>query len=287
MWRKYSAVVIIITLMFLFSSCENKNDSNSEESSNRVIVTKDGSPTPVLTEEPMVKGTNTPSMKPTKEPKQTPLGDRIFTIVIDPGHQKKGNSETEPIGPGATETKAKVSSGTQGVSTNIPEYIVNLEVSLKLRDILKERGYRVIMTRETHDVNISNSERAAIANEKEADVFVRIHCNGSEDSSIMGTLTMCPTKNNPYCSQIYQESRSLSEYILEELCEKSGAKNGGIIETDSMSGLNWCKTPVTIVEMGYMSNPNEDKKLTTWEYQDKLAYGIAGGIDNYFESFSH
>ena len=126
-----------------------------------------------------------------EEPQQTTGG---HLIAIDPGHQTHGNSDKEPIGPGASETKAKVTGGTSGRTTGLAEYELNLQVSLKLRDILVSRGYQVIMTRETNDVNMSNSERAAIANNAGAEAFVRIHANGSEDSSVNGAMTICPTR---------------------------------------------------------------------------------------------
>lgn len=206
-------------------------------------------------------------------------------IVIDAGHQAKGNSEKEPIGPGAKEIKAKVSSGTQGIKTKVPEYKVNLSVSLKLEKLLTDLGYKVIMIRTTDDVNIPNSERAEIANDNNADVFVRIHCNGSENRSISGALTMCQTKDNPYCGpDLYTYSRDLSESILSEMCEATGANNQGVLETDTMSGINWCKVPVTIVEMGYMTNEKEDELLVSDQYQEQLAQGIANGIQKYFEN---
>ena len=204
------------------------------------------------------------------------------TVVIDAGHQERGNNEKEPIGPGASEKKPKVASGTSGVATKIPEYKVTLQVAKKLEGLLSDRGYNVIMVRNENNVNISNAERAEVANRANADAFVRIHCNGAESSSVTGALTMCQTQNNKYCGALHEKSRKLSKCVLNALCEKTGAKNRGVSETDSMSGINWCKVPVTIVEMGFMSNPDEDRKLCDDGYQDKLAAGIANGIDNYF-----
>lgn len=85
-------------------------------------------------------------------------------VVLDPGHQLKGDSSKEPLGPGSSEKKAKVTGGTEGCVSKLPEYQLNLDVALKLGKELQKRGYQVIYTRKTNDVNISNAERAQIAN---------------------------------------------------------------------------------------------------------------------------
>lgn len=206
--------------------------------------------------------------------------DRV--VAIDAGHQGKGMTEKEPNGPGSDEMKAMLTSGTTGVSTRLPEYQLTLDVSLKLRDELIARGYTVVMIRESNNVTLSNAQRAQIANAAESGAFVRIHANGSNNASVQGALTMCQTANNPYNGALYDESHRLSQAIINAYVAQTGLKKRNIIETDTMTGINWASVPSTIIEMGFMSNAEEDEKMATEAFQLNAAVGIADGLDAYF-----
>lgn len=204
-----------------------------------------------------------------------------YLIAIDAGHQARGDYEKEPIGPGASETKNKVAGGTRGVISGIPEYELTLAVALKLKSVLLERGYQVFMIRESNEVNISNAERAIMANNAGADVFIRIHADASESGNAYGMTALCQTPDNPYNGMLYSYSRCLSDCLLDAMGAQTGARKRGVTETDTMSGINWAQIPTAIIEMGFMTNAEEDQLMSTEDYQNKLALGMADGIENY------
>lgn len=213
-------------------------------------------------------------------------GDGL-TVVIDPGHQGSwvDMSSQEPMAPGSSQTKAKATSGTQGSYSGIPEYEVNLQVSLALQEELTARGYRVVMTRTDNDTAISNKERAELATSENADITVRIHANGDGDSSVSGALTMAPTASNEYLEQtVIEKSNTLAASILNHYCNATGLGSLGVISADSMTGTNWSTVPVAILEMGFMTNQNDDLYITDISHHQLMAQSIADGIDEYFSS---
>lgn len=205
-------------------------------------------------------------------------------VCLDPGHQsyEVDMSAQEPNGPGSGVMKAKASSGTQGTYTGIPEYALNLDVSLMLRDILENRGYTVIMTRTDNETAISNMERAVMAGNEGAEIFVRIHANGEESHQKSGALALCPSASNPFAAQLSAESEKLSSCILNAYCQATGFGNLGVQFSDTMTGINWSTVPVTILEMGFMTNESDDTRMANVEFRQIMAEGIAAGIDSYF-----
>ncbi|MGL5751799.1 MAG: N-acetylmuramoyl-L-alanine amidase [Paraclostridium sp.] len=220
--------------------------------------------------------------KDKSQPKDSKAQNEKFTICIDPGHQQKGDPKSEPIGPGSPYNKARVSSGATGIATKKPEYMLNLEASIVLKNILESKGYTVVMTRERHDVNISNAERAILGNEKNADMVIRIHADSIDNAGKNGASILIPKKDGKYTSNIYEKSNNCAQLIKTEM-EKEGIKLNGIFERDDLTGFNWSKVPAVLIEMGFMSNYNEDLMMSNPEYQRKMMQSIADGLEIYLK----
>jgi N-acetylmuramoyl-L-alanine amidase len=156
-----------------------------------------------------------------------------------------------------------------------------MQIALKLQAVLEEKGYTVILTRPDNYTGISCSERAQIANNAGADVFLRIHADGSESSSASGEMGICITSSNPYVPGMYSESRRLTDCVLNEYVAATGLSSRSVWETDTMTGNNWSNVPTTLLEMGFMTNPNEDALMADPAFQDKMVDGIANGIDKF------
>lgn len=260
-------------------------ETESEQAQTGKTETELESETAVKEETESESGQDLLVTKETETESETEPESEQLVVAIDPGHQ--GNwvdmSEKEPNGPGSSEMKAKATTGTQGSFSGKAEYELNLEISLLLRDELEKRGYRVILTREDNDTAISNAERAQMAYEKGGDIYVRIHANGSDDAGVQGALAMVPSSNNPYIPELAEDSYTLAECVLSAYCEKASFTSLGIQYYDNMTGINWSKLPVMILEMGFMTNQSDDLRMSDASVQPLMAEGIADGIDLYFE----
>lgn len=218
------------------------------------------------------------------QPESKPVDEKPM-IAIDPGHQSEqiDMGALEENGPGSTVMKRKATQGTRGIYSGKTEYQLNLEISLRLKTELERRGFQVVLTREDNNTAISNKERAVLSNQ--ADVAIRIHANGSETQTAQGALCLIMSPENPYVGELYEQSYRLADEILTSYCQKTGFQNRGITPNDTMTGLNWSEIPVTILEMGFMTNPQDDQKMADAKFQESMVQGIADGIENYFTKY--
>ncbi|PQQ46503.1 N-acetylmuramoyl-L-alanine amidase [Bacillus thuringiensis] len=207
-----------------------------------------------------------------------------FLVVIDPGHQQKANLNLEPIGPGATTKKYKVTDGTTGVVTKKREAVFVLEMAFLLKEKLEAKGIQVLMTRTSQDVDISNKERATFANNHKANLFLRLHADGSENPNQSGFAVLTPAEGSPYTKEIYAESLQISQTIVNKMRENQQVKVNGIKFRDDLSGFNWAKVPGVLLELGFMSNHEEDKKLSDPQYVNSLLQSVTDSVDEYRRS---
>lgn len=199
-------------------------------------------------------------------------------VVIDPGHASVTSSVKEQQAPGSNIMKIKEPGGAQGINTRTPEYVVNMAVAVKLESLLQAKGYTVKMTKTKNSQMLGNIARAEVGNKANADLVIRIHADSNNNSSITGASMLVPT-DTKNTDSIYKASKNYGQIVFNKLINEVGMNNRGVVERSDMTGFNWSKVPVILVEMGFQSNVNEDKLLTTSAYQAKIAKGLADGID--------
>lgn len=198
-----------------------------------------------------------------------------FVICVDPGHGNSSNKEKEAIAPNSNLLKAGFVSGTSG--SVYTEAEVNLSVGLMLKEKLIAQGATVIMTREGAEATLSNVGRAKLANDANADLAIRIHCDGSTSSQAMGMSMLVPGKE--YVSEdLVNASYKIGEVMLNKVIEQTGASSRGIVTRNDLTGFNWSMVPSVLLEMGFMTNPQEDALLGSVQYQEKIADGITEAI---------
>jgi N-acetylmuramoyl-L-alanine amidase len=210
------------------------------------------------------------------------LGQQRQVVVVDPGHDLRANSDTEPIGPGSSTRKIKDGGGTHGVVSGLREAELNLRVALRVRALLERAGVKVVMTRtRTAGTSMGNVARARIANRAGAALFLRIHADGSTDASSRGTHTLYPALRKGWTDDVYAESRRAARIVQGRLRAALGFPDRGLQERSDFTGFNWADVPVILVEMGYMTNPTEDRLLATSAYQRRAAVGLCRGALRY------
>lgn len=236
---------------------------------------------PVPPAKPESQTENETAPPPEPEPEPLPLEGRI--ICLDPGHcvtEEAGKGYREPVSPLSDETKPRYLSGTRGAS--LTEEQLNLQVALKLRDALEALGAEVVMTREVSEISLPNTERCRIANESGADVHVHIHADGSESTSANGVSVLIPDGDLLGTPSIVEESARLGQLMVDCVSEATGAKNRGTVPRSDLTGLNFSEIPSVFIEIGFMTNPEEDALLSSGEYQDKIVAGMANSLMDWY-----
>lgn len=218
-----------------------------------------------------------------EEPKPLPL--KGYKIGIDAGHQKKADNKLEPIAPDSPRTKERMTPGCVGVKTGTNEYEITLIVANKLKKQLESAGAEVVMTRTKNDVSLSNIDRAKKMNKEDVDFWVRIHCDSSSDRAANGAHIIVPAKSS--APGIYVESLELGKKLLTAFCLATEAKQNAVLVKNDQTGMNWSDAPVATLEMGYLSNPNEDTLLNRDSYQNACAKGAYNGILSYCQALEN
>ncbi|MCY6960687.1 N-acetylmuramoyl-L-alanine amidase family protein [Clostridium brassicae] len=309
--KKLKGISIIIAMTALFSACGSKESASNDEQDKKVSIenstllqeknsqqieknisksdensSKDSSIKNNLQDNKKNKQNLNENSSLKKENKnntssQDKLKNKI--IVIDPGHASKADTSKEPEAPNSSKLKYKQTGGAQGVTTKTPEYEINMKVAQKLKNRLELKGYNVIMTKTDNDKTMSNIARAKVGNNSNAALVLRIHADSAESSLVKGASILVPAKND-YTKGFYNESKNFGKVILDSLINEVGMKNRGVVERGDITGFNWSTVPVVLVEMGFLSNPQEDRLLSSSDYQEKISEGITKGIEKIYNT---
>lgn len=200
------------------------------------------------------------------------------TVCIDPGHQRKTQVETVRRAPNIAESVTTRIGSASGTATGRKESIVTLEISVLLRDMLLAEGATVVMTRDTQKTFVGMLERAYIPNEANADFVLRLHCNSGNEWA-QGIQIYCPSDSS-YAQEVadLETYRAMGNTLLSAMKTATGKTRGGCTMNNSYVGNNWSMMPSFLVEMGYMSNQEEDYQLSSPVYQQWLAQGMVEGV---------
>ncbi|MCC5441036.1 N-acetylmuramoyl-L-alanine amidase family protein [Clostridium botulinum] len=277
--KKNIVLVMCVITLLLFSACTSKENLAKKVKAEKKVVNKEEK---VQKKKENSSGKNNEEkdqdeiLKEKKEDKSKEnLKNKI--IVIDPGHANRSNLELERVSPDSDEKKIKDGGGADGVNSKTPEYLIAMDVALKLKETLQKEGYTVIMTKNKHSESLGNIERAEVGNKNNANLVIRIHADSADLEDAKGASILVPSKKG-YASEINELSKKYGDILLREMVASANMNNRGVIEREDMTGFNWSKVPVVLVEMGFLSNAEEDKLLNTEEYRIKIVQGLTKGI---------
>lgn len=197
-------------------------------------------------------------------------------ICLDAGHGVTGETAQERMSPLSQQTKPAYVSGASGASQTEEE--LNLAVAQLTQTALTQLGAQVVMTRTVNAIALSNTQRARIANEAGADLCIRIHADGADDASAFGMSMQVPAGELLGTPEIEQPSAQAAQIILDCVTQATGAKNRGLTQRSDLTGFNWSEVPCILLEMGFLSNPEEDARLAQPDYRQTIADGIAQGV---------
>lgn len=282
MQRKISLLFIITSILVMVTGCVTINlESSNEKETSKVEDVQSSEKNDSNKKQTTNKDESSNEDNSNKDNDSNEENSNI-TIVIDPGHSSTGTSGNEPVSPNSSTTKLKDGLGATGSYTNIPEHKTNMSVALLVKKELTSKGYNVILTKQDVAESKSNIERAEVGNKNNADLVVRIHADSAENSSISGASMHVPA-NNEYTSSFYKISKSYGTTILNTYVDEIGIKNRGVIERNDLTGFNWSKVPVVLIEMGFLSNKEDDNFVSNTANHPKIAKAISDGIDKCFE----
>ena len=267
-----TSLFLVLTVIFV-TACSQESNGIKKETTTSI-------PSTTVTTKITSISTPTPTAT-TKAVKQGELAG--FKILVDAGHGCT-KEYVEPKYPGATETTVENSStGTTGVATNKREGELTLEVALLLQKKLEKLGADVYMVRTTSGTEMSLRDRAEMGNKLNVDLVFRIHADGVDDSSARGASMLYPSPDY-VGNELSQTSENMAKTILEKYIDATGLYNRGAVARNDLVGFNFSKVPTVLIELGFMTNPDEDKLMSEKDFQKKMVQGIAEGLKEYLNS---
>jgi len=194
-------------------------------------------------------------------------------ICLDPGHNTLPSvgRQTEPIGPGSSVRKIKDGGGASG------EAPVALAIALRTRTLLRAAGYRVAMTRGARPYTGGNIARAQFCNVRHAALMIRIHADGSSNTTLHGVQMLYPALHRGWTDDIYSRSLRAARVVQDAVVRSTGAANLGLTPRSDLTGFNWANVPAILIETGFMTNPVERRRLQSGPYELRIARGLVAG----------